>query len=53
MRTREILGWHFDVRDLLELALLALGGAALIIADKACGRIEAMVDARASKRWAS
>lgn len=40
MRTRDVLRWHWSVRDLGELTLLVLSGLALGVLDQACTYLE-------------
>jgi hypothetical protein len=46
MRTRDVLRWHWSVRDLGELVLICAGGLVLGVLDAACTRVERWIDAR-------
>ena len=49
MRTRDVLRWHWSVRDLSELMLIVVGGLALGVLDQAAGAVEAWIDRRAAR----
>jgi hypothetical protein len=49
MRTRTVLRWHHDPRDLAELALFIGACAALTLLDYACERLENWIDNRAEE----
>lgn len=46
MRTRDVLRWHWSVRDMGELVLLIVGGFTLGVLDAACSRVERWIDER-------
>lgn len=50
MRTRDVLKWHWSVRDMSELVVLVVGGLVLGILERAVDEVEGFVDRRANKR---
>lgn len=46
-RTRDVIGWHWSVGDLVALAQLAAAGALLVALDHAAQRLERWMDAHA------
>lgn len=44
MRTRDVLRWHWSVRDMAELAALVGAALALSVLDRACAELERYID---------
>jgi hypothetical protein len=49
MRTRDVLRWHWSVRDMGELALITLAGLALGVLDQAAAGVERWIDRRSAR----
>jgi hypothetical protein len=49
MTTRDVLRWNLSPRDLVQLAQLALAGAALVVLTAAATRVERWIDLTATR----
>lgn len=49
MRTRDVLRWHWSVRDMQELVVIAVAGLALGVLEEAAGVVERWIDRRSAR----